>query len=94
MFVLLFVAEKSFLLDIIITRRTLVLAIERVFYEPNKFSIHAENDAIKKIKNKNILKECKIFIGKIINGELEQALPCQMCCDLLKKYGVSKICCI
>lgn len=64
----------------------------RVFYELNKYSIHAENDAIRKIKNKNILKDCKIYIGKINGGVIIQAIPCDMCNKLLKKYGVKKIC--
>ena len=70
----------------------LVLKIIRVFYELNKYSIHAENEAIRKIKNKNILKECKIYIGKINGGEITQGFPCDMCNKLLKKYGVKKMC--
>jgi deoxycytidylate deaminase len=69
-----------------------VLKTIRVFYELNKYSIHAENEAIRKIKNKSILKECKIYIGKINDGEITQAYPCDMCNKLLKKYGVKKIC--
>lgn len=94
MLVLLFTAEKLFQLDVIITKQAIVFQINIVFYELNKYSVHAENEAIRKIKNKNILKECKIFIGKITNGEISQATPCDMCNKLLKKYGVKKICCI
>jgi cytidine deaminase len=62
-----------------------------VFYEPYKFSTHAEKDAIMKIKNKNILKKCKIYIIKIKNNKIENAIPCSMCCNLLKKYGIKKV---
>lgn len=64
----------------------------RVFYEASKYSTHAEKDAIKKVKNKNILKYCKFFVVKIRDGDIVQATPCDMCNDLLKKYGVQKIC--
>jgi tRNA(Arg) A34 adenosine deaminase TadA len=66
--------------------------IDSVFYEPNKYSTHAEKDAIRKIKNKSILKKCKIYIIKVKNNEVVQATPCQMCCGLLKKYNITKIC--
>ena len=59
-------------------------------YELNKYSIHAEKDAISKIKNKNILKYCKIYVIRIKNiNELEHGYPCNMCIDLLKKYGLT-----
>jgi hypothetical protein len=74
-------------------RQRNVVFQSRVFYEPcSKYSTHAEKDAIKKIRNKNILKYCKIFIVKIREGDIVQAYPCDMCNDLLKKYGVTKIC--
>lgn len=60
-------------------------------YECNKFSIHAEKDAIRKVKDKNILQYCKIYIVKIKNGKLEQGIPCPMCYNLLKKYNINKI---
>jgi uncharacterized LabA/DUF88 family protein len=36
-------------------------------YETNKYSIHAEKDAIQKIKDKSILRDCKIYIIRIKN---------------------------
>jgi deoxycytidylate deaminase len=60
-------------------------------YESNKHSIHAEKDAIRKIKNKNMLQYCKIYIIKLKNNEIEQGIPCPMCYDLLKKYNITKI---
>lgn len=63
-----------------------------VFYETNKYSIHAEKDAIMKIKNKNILPKCNIYVGKIKNNKLEFAMPCEVCKNLLNKYNIKKIC--
>jgi len=60
-------------------------------YESNKHSIHAEKDAIRKIKNKNILKKCKIYIIKLKDNEIEKGIPCPMCYNLLEKYKISKI---
>ena len=60
-------------------------------YECNKFSIHAEKDAIQKIKNKNILQYCKIYIVKMKDGKLEKGIPCPMCYNLLNKYKINKI---
>jgi hypothetical protein len=58
-----------------------------VFYEANKYTVHAEKAAIMNVKNKNILKYCKIFIIKL-NGddEIEPAISCPACDRLIKKY--------
>ena len=66
--------------------------IKESIYENNKHTVHAEKDAIRKIKNKNILKYCKVYIIKVKNNELEQGIPCPMCNNLLKKYNITKIC--
>ncbi len=81
---------KLFLLVITIAFPTIVQKVS-VFYEANKYTCHAEKDAIVKVKNKSILKDCKIYIGRIKNNKLESATPCEMCKKLLKKYGVKKI---
>jgi len=75
-----------------IRKEYLIMVI--IFYEACKYSVHAEKDAITKIRNKSILKKCKIYVIKIKNEKIEQALPCPMCCDLLRKYGVERICCL
>jgi cytidine deaminase len=64
----------------------------RVFYEAKKYSVHAEKSAIMKVKNKHILKFCKIYIIKIKNNCIEHANPCEMCSKLLTKYGLQKVC--
>lgn len=61
-------------------------------YQRDKYSIHAEKDAIMKIKNKNILKDCTIYIIRIKNlNEIEPGIPCNMCSKLLEKYNIRKI---
>ena len=60
-------------------------------YESNKHSIHAEKAAIRKVRNKNILTKCKIYIIKLRNTEIEPGIPCPMCYKLLEKYKINKI---
>ncbi len=61
-------------------------------YKHNKYSIHAEKDAIMKIKDKNILKDCRIYIIRINNNlNIIQGEPCEMCYKLLNKYNIYKI---
>lgn len=60
-------------------------------YESNKYSIHAEKAAIRKVKPKSILKDCKIYIIKIKGNDIEQGIPCPMCYNLLNKYNITKI---
>lgn len=56
-------------------------------YEPNKHSIHAERDAIMKVKNKAILNKCRIIIYKLTHsGVVKECGPCEMCFKLLNKY--------
>lgn len=62
-----------------------------VFYEPYKYSIHAEKNAILSVKNKNMLKHCKIYIIKLSADKIEIGIPCHVCEKLLDKYG-PKIC--
>jgi cytidine deaminase len=62
-----------------------------VFYEPNKFSVHAEREAIMNVKDKAILKECKIVIIRISNGKVTETTPCTMCSKLLNKYKLTNV---
>lgn len=63
-----------------------------VFYEPYKYGIHAERNAIMSVKNKNLLPFSKIVIVRLKDGKVVQARPCEMCQNLLSKYKVSKVC--
>ena len=90
MHALLCIVTRLFLLDIIDTSPSCIYQ-GVVFYVPNKYTIHAEKDAIRKIKDKTILPNCKIYIGKIINNELCYCGPCEMCSNLMQKYNCDKI---
>jgi deoxycytidylate deaminase len=62
-------------------------------YIPNKYSIHAEKDAILKIKDKSVLKNCKIYVIRLKNPRsksiiTENGVMCDMCNHLIKKYGL------
>lgn len=63
--------------------------LSSVFYESNKFSIHAEKDAIKGVKNKSDM--AMILIVKLVDNKLVQAFPCDMCTKLLLKHGFNKM---
>ncbi len=63
-----------------------------VFYEPYKYGIHAEKNAIMNVKNKSLLSSSKIVIVRLADGKIVQAKPCEMCQNLLNKYKISKIC--
>ncbi len=60
-------------------------------YEPNKHSVHAERDAIMKVKNKTILNKCRIIIYKMTHsGVIKECGPCEMCFKLLNKYSLKQ----
>ncbi len=90
MLALLSIAIRLFLQDTIVISPSFTY-LGAVFYVPNKYTIHAEKDAIRKIKDKTILPHCKIYIGKIINNELCPCGPCEMCSNLIQKYDCDKI---
>ena len=76
-------------MDLIITHDLQVI-VHSVFYEPYKYSIHAEKDAIMNVKNKKILNKCKIVIVKISDGKIINCDPCKMCKNLICKYKITK----
>lgn len=76
---------------VLITARIIMVIYVSVFYVANKYSVHAEKDAIMKFKNKNNLKYAKIIIVKLINNKLCPAKPCKMCMKLLEKYNMFRI---
>jgi deoxycytidylate deaminase len=59
----------------------------------NRFcrSIHAEMDAISKVKNKEMLKGATIYVArKGKTGEQGMSCPCRMCQDEINKYGLKR----
>lgn len=59
----------------------------------NEFqSIHAEVSSIVRLKNKKILKECKMVVYREnALGELAMARPCPTCLKILKFFNISSI---
>jgi cytidine deaminase len=86
----LFIVIKLFHVDLIIILN-LIIILHSVFYEPYKYSIHAEKSAIMNIKNKKILNKCKMVIIKITKGKITTCGPCKMCKELLNKYKITNI---
>ena len=54
-------------------------------------SIHAEMDAISRVKNKDQLKGATIYVArKGRSDKVGMSLPCTMCQRALRKHGLSK----
>lgn len=55
-----------------------------------KNALHAEQDAILKIKDWSTLKGCSILVIKVskTKGNLSMARPCEMCQQLLNHVGI------
>lgn len=54
-------------------------------------TIHAEFDAISRVKNKDQLKGATIYVARLgRNGHPGMSCPCEMCQNLINKYGLKK----
>lgn len=66
--------------------------ISVVFYVANKYSIHAEQNCISKVKNKAILKQCTlILVCPSCKGTLIECKPCDMCWHIINKYKINRV---
>lgn len=61
--------------------------------DDERYSYHAERNAILSIKNHRIiLNKCKIYIIRIDKMDnIHPAIPCELCCKFLKRNGVKGI---
>lgn len=61
-------------------------------YINNKYSIHAEKDAIRKIKDTTILNKSVIYVIRISNSNddisIVEGIPCHHCNKLINKYKI------
>ena len=54
-------------------------------------TIHAELDAISRVKNKEQLKGATIYVARLgRNGHPGMSCPCKMCQQLINKYGLKR----
>jgi len=67
---------------------------ESVLYESGERilkTIHAELDAISRVKNKEQLKGATIYVARLgRNGYPGMSCPCKMCQELINKHGLKK----
>lgn len=66
--------------------------IQKLFADkPEKDCIHAEIDAIVKVKDKDILKECELYVLRLTKGNrIGNSKPCAGCMNALSYYGIKK----
>lgn len=58
----------------------------------NYKTLHAEVSAIIKLKNKDILKDCDMYIYRETkNGDLALSRPCSVCSKLLRMMGLRNV---
>lgn len=59
---------------------------------PEKDCIHAEIDALVKIKHKHILKDCDIYVLRLTKGNrIMNSKPCAGCEKAINFYGIKNI---
>ena len=59
-----------------------------VFYESNKYTIHAEKSCIINCTRKNKLKHSQIVVVKIVYGKPCISSCCTQCTQLINKYNI------
>ncbi len=72
-------------------KRKYLPIISCVFYEPCKYTYHAEQLCIKKCKNKAIIKHCTLILVRL--GNAHECSPCKMCSHIMNKYKLANIKC-
>jgi tRNA(Arg) A34 adenosine deaminase TadA len=93
----LFTKAKLWQLVIIIVKEGRFAIQNIVFYVPNRYAIHAEQDCINKFlkrygNQKHIFKECTLFLIKMNQqNELIKCEPCSMCQGIINKYGIDRV---
>jgi tRNA(Arg) A34 adenosine deaminase TadA len=59
---------------------------------PNKYTWHAEQQCIKRCKNKQILKDCIMVLVRLDrHNNCIDGIPCSMCENIIKKYKIRKV---
>lgn len=61
-------------------------------HHENCASIHAEIDAIFKVRRKIDLKGCDMYVARITkHGDHGMAAPCPMCMRTIERYGIKRV---
>lgn len=93
MVVCLYTETKLYLRVIIIIAVVYQRIIGFAFYEPNKYSIHAEKDCLIKANPKHFKNSYIVLVNISLENELVQCNPCEMCQNLINKYKIKKVVC-
>lgn len=86
------IVHKGKILSIGLNRRK-THPLQKLFSDrPERLYIHSEIDAITKIKNKTILKECDVYVLRLTKGgHIGNSKPCEGCKKALTYYGIQGI---
>lgn len=66
-------------------------------YLMHKYSVHAEVDALYKLRNKNkkFLEECTMLVVRVgpisKNFEFKMSMPCKNCSDAILRSGIKRV---
>ena len=62
-------------------------------FKINEWSnLHAECDAVIKARKKIDLTGAKVYVARLtLDGRVGMAMPCEMCCEVLRTYGIRKV---
>ena len=63
------------------------------FMSHSFLSIHAECDALRKVKNKGkrFLEQCTLIVVRVGKCELKNSHPCEACTKEIQKHGIGKV---
>ena len=57
-----------------------------------KILLHAEIDAISKVRNKNLLKDSEMYVSRLSKGNnILNSEPCETCKKAIRFYGINKV---
>jgi tRNA(Arg) A34 adenosine deaminase TadA len=61
-------------------------------HKPYKIFLHAEIDAIVKIKDKTLLKECQLYVARRSKGNnILNSEPCETCKKAIRFFGIKQV---
>jgi len=61
-------------------------------HKPFKVLLHAEIDAIVKVRDKTLLKDSEIYVSRLSKGDnILNSEPCETCKKAIRFYGINKV---